>query len=177
MEYTDEILEERILWFAARNDLPKRNALLFKDLKPEDQEKFYSIIRAAEIGFPVVLFLAKKGKWSLLGTRKVVSGSFEGSPGISDFFTGKRSIGAVALKYDFISYSNIEHYDLKVAKMLDDHKFSYGRRRFIFDAKREWRIVVTEEGGREVIIYGSKGRKLYRMTNIITMILWMLNDV
>ena len=175
MEYTDEVLEERILWFAARNYLPNRKALVFNDLKPEDQEKFYSIIRTVEIGFPVMLFLAKKGKWTLFGTRKIVSGSFQGKCHIGRFLVRDNNIGELAANYDFIAYSAISTFDLKIAQQTYDEVVRYSRRKFLFLLRREWRVLITEKGGRQVEIFGPRVYALYRMTNMLTMILWMIN--
>ena len=114
MKYTHEYIEGRIIWHTKHYySLKGRNVKVFKSLKKRDREKFESIIRSANMGIPALLFLGRDKKWTLFGTKKVITGSFLGEMTITERVLRKYKIGQLASCYESFSYAYVTmFYDL-----------------------------------------------------------------
>ena len=117
MKYTHEYIEGRIIWHTQRHYGFKKgnqgNIKLFKYLEPSEIKKFEAIINGSDMGVPTLLFLGRDKKWTLFGTKKVITGSFLGPNQIKDKFVRKYKLGEIVPGYESFSYANITmYYDL-----------------------------------------------------------------
>lgn len=71
MSKSDTYLQERIKWRAGQHKLPKENAFYFDELSQDQKQKYEDLLRECQIGIPVILFVGKSNKWTIVGTQKV----------------------------------------------------------------------------------------------------------
>ena len=171
MKHTDEFLENRILWRAGINDLPSKNGLFFKDLNDSEKAIFEGVMQSSVIGIPVLLFLSKNRKWTLFGTRKLVTGSFEGKPNGFGSFVRRKQMKAINSDYEVISYASLRNFEFEHIRR--EKPLKPGTIKWKYIVSQEVRVFLTAENGNEVVMHGPKGNDLASMTNVLLMMLRM----
>jgi hypothetical protein len=70
---SDDWLENRIRWKAAKHGLPADHTFAFPDLQETHRDDFTRVAEQRGVGKPVLAFLDFGSRWTLLGTRRIVS--------------------------------------------------------------------------------------------------------
>lgn len=159
MKHSEEYIENRIMWRAKRNGLPKKNTHFFNELHPDKRRKFESILESEPIGTPVLVFRTKNNLWTIFGTQKMVSVSYS-------------------------SFHSIEYAQIVNSTIGDDPFGQFSSKKptklslFLFRLKKfkQDRILVTEKGGKVITLHGPKGAEIYDMYNIMLMLQRMWKD-
>ena len=171
MKHTDEFLENRILWRAGINDLPSKNGLFFKDLNDSEKAIFEGVMQSSAIGIPVLLFLSKNRKWTLFGTRKLVTGSFKGKPSTFEYLVRRKQMKDINSDYEVIDYASIREFEFE--HRLREKPLKPGTIKWRYIVSQEVRVFMSTENGNEVVMHGPKGNDLTTMTNVLLMLLRM----
>lgn len=69
----DDWIENRIRWKAAKHGLPSDHAFAFPDLPETHRDHLTRVAEQRGIGNPVLALLDLGSRWTLLGTRRIVS--------------------------------------------------------------------------------------------------------
>ncbi len=69
----DKWVENRIRWKASRYDLPTVQAFEMDDVPAAHRDWLLAAAEENEVGIPVLVFLGDESRWTLVGTRKVIS--------------------------------------------------------------------------------------------------------
>ncbi|MCB9223249.1 MAG: hypothetical protein H6582_03645 [Crocinitomicaceae bacterium] len=77
MVKSDQFISDRIIWRAEQHEFPYETAFLYSKLPESEKQIYDQLAHSNEIGIPVLFFKANGHKWTILGTRKVISGTMD----------------------------------------------------------------------------------------------------
>lgn len=75
-EVDDVHIADRILWRAAQHNLPADETFLFADMPKAIRRALQEEVATHDVGDPVLVFGSKLDRWTVVGTRGVVSSHF-----------------------------------------------------------------------------------------------------
>lgn len=146
---SDTYLEERIKWRAGQQNLPTACALYFDQLSQDDKQKYEGLIRECHIGIPVILFVAKSNKWTIVGTQKVAAGEDNNVQAMSYSEIKIHTVGDDPFK-EFSGSDDEPEKEFK--KLEQDH------------------LLMKDKSDKVVKLYTATGSDVYVLFNIIIML-------
>lgn len=149
MPKTDEYLQERIKWRAGQHKLPTANAFYLDQLSQDQQQKYKDLLREYQIGIPVLLFVGKSNKWTIVGTQKVAGGDDN--------------------SVECMSYSEIEIHTVG-DDPFNQFSDSDGRRKKEFKKMKQDHLLMKDTSNKVVKLYTTIGLDVYTLFNIIIML-------
>jgi hypothetical protein len=152
MRKTDQDIENKLRWKAARYHLPTSFSFYWKDLPTDRQSDVASRIDVTTSGEPVLIFTTAAGKWTLICTRQVIG--FDGQVLETVNLTEMRQI--------------MPH---GIPPLGDQPKAPQ-----LTINKAEWnQLVITSSGDTSRTLYAQPGPDFFALWNILQMVRRLLN--
>ena len=153
MEKSDDFLKDRIVWRAKQHNCPSKSVQLFESVEESNKKEIQDIIDVNGLGLPVLYFLGKNGKWTLVSTKGLV-------------FKSEENIDSI--KYD----------DVKGHTIGDDpfNHFSDNKglvKKGFKKSEQDTILVKTKSSSEILSIKAKKGTDTFTLYNIFLMILRM----
>lgn len=157
MSKSNEYIEGRIKWRAEQNKLPSDNAFHFDTLNCKLKLKFENLFKGIDLGIPILLFLGEENTWTIVGTRKAISGTFKNFEQISYSEITKHTVGDDPF-HEFYAPEEDE-YDVEEFHKMAQHQ-----------------ILLRNKNNEVITLNTSQGSDLYALYNILIMMIRLASD-
>lgn len=152
MRKTDQDIEKKLRWNAARYCLPTSFSFYWKDLPTGRQSDVASQIDVTTSGEPVLIFTTATGKWTLICTRQVIG--FDGQRLERMYLTEMRQM--------------MPHGIPPLGDQPNATRLTIN--------KAEWnRLMITGSGDTSLTLYAQAGPDFFALWNILQMVRRLLN--
>jgi hypothetical protein len=144
---SDDFIANRLIWKAAKHNLPTKLSFFYKDVSPDIRDYLTSFIDTENSGQPVLFFTKPTREWTLVCTREVIC---------NDNKTVFR-----------IKISDIQH-----CRPTSLDNLGMGETINIKEVKKsEWHeVTVVGNSGKSFVVHAGKGSDLFALLNILLML-------